>query len=443
MKAAPLGELDGPGLYCRMNSHQSLRKRILFVAETVTLAHVTRLLVLARSLDPNQYEVHFASDQAGDFVLRNEPFQKWPITSLSSQVFLANLAKGAPLYNRQTLLDYVADDRRLLEQVRPDLVVGDLRLSLGVSAPLCNVPYAALTNAHWSPFAKPRPFPLPEVPATRWLGCGLTSAVFAMLQPALFAWHARPLNAVRRHFGLPAVGGLLHVYTHGDYTLYADIPDWIPMRETPANHLFLGPIQWSPDNGLPPWWNDLNHTWPSIYVTLGSSGAIGALPAVIEALSARPVNVLIATAGRTDLVPRSENVRLAEYLPGMAAARRSALVICNGGSPTSYQGLAAGVPVLGIVSNMDQCLTMRTICERGAGRMVRAGSARPAALIQAIDALLEDPHYREAAEQIARQFEVHEPCARFNAFLKVVFGQGVVAGRPLPGLRPDLSQRER
>jgi UDP:flavonoid glycosyltransferase YjiC (YdhE family) len=36
------------------------RKKILFVAEAVTLAHVGRPLALAQMLDRQRYDVHFA-----------------------------------------------------------------------------------------------------------------------------------------------------------------------------------------------------------------------------------------------------------------------------------------------------------------------------------------------------------------------------------------------
>ncbi|RXL56259.1 hypothetical protein EO238_33760, partial [Citrobacter sp. AAK_AS5] len=46
----------------KMNSI-SARKRILFVGEAVTLAHVVRPAVLARALDPSRYEVVLACDE--------------------------------------------------------------------------------------------------------------------------------------------------------------------------------------------------------------------------------------------------------------------------------------------------------------------------------------------------------------------------------------------
>ena len=53
--------------------------------------------------------------------------------------FLAALAAGRPVYHAETLRSYVRDDLSLLESVDPDIVVGDFRLSLAVSAenPLC------------------------------------------------------------------------------------------------------------------------------------------------------------------------------------------------------------------------------------------------------------------------------------------------------------------
>ena len=47
----------------------------------------------------------------------------------------------------------MADDLELIRRIEPDVVVGDFRLSLAVSAPMAGVPYIALANAYWSPFA--------------------------------------------------------------------------------------------------------------------------------------------------------------------------------------------------------------------------------------------------------------------------------------------------
>lgn len=68
----------------------------------------------------------------------------------------------------------------------------------------------------------------------------------------------------------------------------------------------------------------------------------------LNALADLPVTVIAATAGRNHLKNVPANAFVADYLPGEAAAARSAVVLCNGGSPTTQQALAAGVPVIGL-----------------------------------------------------------------------------------------------
>lgn len=370
----------------------ALRKRVLFFAEAVTLAHVARPAVLSRVLDPARYDVHLAcAADRYEFVLQPLPVTRWNIESVTSASFLQALARGARLYERSTLARYVEDDLRVLEAVRPDIVIGDFRLSLAISAPRAGVPYVALTNAYWSPYAR-RAFPIPEHPLLNLLGLRLAKRAFQCLRPAIFAYHARPLNQLRRAHGLSALGDLCSIYTWGDYTLYADLPELVPIADLPSNHHFLGPVLWEPQVAPPAWWNLLAER-PSIYITLGSSGETSVLPAVLAALAPLPVTVMVATAGRVPNTAWPDNARAADYLPGRQAASRSGVVICNGGSPTVYQALAVGVPVLGIPTNMDQYLNMQYVEHYGAGLMLRAEQATSGAVRTAVERLFSEASF--------------------------------------------------
>ncbi|MDE3168099.1 MAG: hypothetical protein KGN36_20020 [Acidobacteriota bacterium] len=70
---------------------------------------------------------------------------------MSGERFLAHLAKGAPLFPPDVVRRYLAEDRNLIRGLRPDLVAGDMRPSLSISARLEGVPCAVLMNAYWSP----------------------------------------------------------------------------------------------------------------------------------------------------------------------------------------------------------------------------------------------------------------------------------------------------
>ncbi|MES1157681.1 MAG: glycosyl transferase family 1, partial [Haliangium ochraceum] len=298
------------------------RPAILFVAEAVTLAQVVRLATLARALDPARYRVHFASARFDELVFGGTDFVRHAIHSLAPRVVDARVASGRRLYGRRTLTRYVAEERALFASVRPRLVVGDLRLSLSVSAALERVPQASLINAYWSPHALRDGFPLPDHPIVKLLGVRLAAQYFPRALPRVFRHFASPVNALRRAHGLPELGSLPAVLSHGDHTLFPDVPALVPTSGGSDRHRYLGPVLWSPAVPLPPWWNDLDPRRATLYVTLGSSGRIQRLPLVIDVAAELGFQVLVATAGRghPGAVPR--HVYVADYLPGHLAARR-------------------------------------------------------------------------------------------------------------------------
>jgi UDP:flavonoid glycosyltransferase YjiC (YdhE family) len=384
------------------------RKKILFMAEAVTLAHVGRPLALARALDRQRYDVSIACASGYDMFFKGSQLQPLRINSISSDRFLAALATGKPVYDAATLQHYVDDDLRVLNQVQPDVVIGDFRLSLSVSARVAGVPYISLINAYWSPYVRQH-FRVPALPWSRLLPLPVADRVFRLARPLAFALHSMPLNRVRRAYRLPSLGAdLRRVYTDADWVLYADIPQMFPARDMPASHSYVGPVIWSPPTPLPAWWEQLPTQLPLVYVTLGSSGQANLLPRVLQTLADLPVTVIAATAGGASLsgmaagVPA--NAHVASYLPGAAAARRAQLVICNGGSPTSQQALVAGVPVLGIAGNLDQYLNMNGVLECGAGRLLRSDRLTAPDLRTAAQALLEQSAPRAAAARLAGHF---------------------------------------
>jgi len=376
-------------------------KKILFMAEAVTLAHVGRPLALAQALDRQRYDVSFACAAGYDMFFKGSGVQPLRINSISSERFLAALAAGKPVYDAATLQQYVDDDLRLLNQVMPDVVIGDFRLSLSVSARVAGIPYI-------SPYVRQH-FRVPALPWSRLLPLPVADRVFRLARPLAFALHSMPLNRVRRAYQLPSLGpDLRRVYTDADRVLYADIPQMFPARDMPASHSYMGSVIWSPPTPVPAWWEQLPAELPVVYVTLGSSGQGSLLPRVLRALADLPVTVIAATAGGASsagaVASMPANARVASYLPGAAAAQRAQLVICNGGSPTSQQALVAGVPVLGIAGNLDQYLNMNGVLDCGAGRLLRSDRLIEADLRTAALALLEQAAPRAAAARLAAHF---------------------------------------
>ena len=222
---------------------------------------------------------------------------------------------------------------------------------------------------------------------------------------------------MRRSYRLPSLGhDLRRIYTDADHVLYSDVPEMFPAHDLPDTHSYLGPVTWSPPTPPPAWWDAMAADAPIIYLTLGSSGQGALLPRILRALAPMPVRVIAATAGQVDPGPLPDNARAAAYLPGEEAARRARLVICNGGSPTSQQALAAGVPVLGIAGNLDQYLNMQGVVAAGAGALLRSDRLNPELLRAKVVELLEEPAARAAAGRMAQLFDGYDIGERWPSY---------------------------
>ncbi len=382
------------------------RLKLLFFAEAVTLAHVARPVALARQLDAAHYDIAIACAPSHARFVQGGPWATLPLHSLEPARFHAALAEGRPVYGLDTLSAYVDEDRALIEQHRPDAVIGDFRLSLAVSARLAQVPYLAIANAYWTPLAPPR-FPMPVLPLSRALPLPLARALFALGRPFVFPGHCQPMNRLRQRHGLPGYGSdLRRVYSDADHLLLPDAPALFADITPGAHASWIGPLAWAPTLPLPAWWAETEAPGaPWVYVTLGSSGPPLALQQVLEALAGQAVRVMASTAGGPVPAHVPANARLADYLPGDAAAARSQLMVCNGGSLGTQQALAAGVPVLGLASNMDQFLNMAPIEAAGAGLTLRTDRLGGPAIVAASQQLLAAPA-RAAARRLQPAMQV-------------------------------------
>ncbi len=183
------------------------------------MAHFVRPLVLAEAVDSSLYEIHFFAPAAFSMYLKNKPFTVGTLQTMPGDRFLANIARGAPPFSPAVIREYIRQDRELIRTIRPDLVIGDMRLSLPVSSRVEGVPFAMIMNAYWSPYARRRSI-IPALPLTRIIPPRLLKSLYELTEPLAYAYHARQMNSIRREFGVPPLPGDLRVmYTEGNYVL--------------------------------------------------------------------------------------------------------------------------------------------------------------------------------------------------------------------------------
>jgi UDP:flavonoid glycosyltransferase YjiC (YdhE family) len=385
------------------------------MGETLAISHVARPAMLAAHLQSCGYEVALARDTRRQQVVPAGGITNIQLNSLPVSLAMGRVARNEPVYDAETLDAYVQEDLQAIADFAPDIVAGDHRHSLAVSSCLAGVPYINIADAHWSP-ATAADFELAESPLSAIVGASLSGMLFELVRPVALAFHTLPLNTVLMKYGLPAVGpDIKRVFTCGDYVVYPNDPALFPLeRALPGNHRFIGPLVWSAPVALPEWWDSLPDDRPVVYVSMGSTGPANLLDVIFRVLGEMAVTVIAATAGGIRIGNPPANVRIAEFLPGDEAARRARLVICNGGSTSGQQALSAGVPYLGIVSNMDQLLFSKAAQRNGACRWLRASEAREETLRSAISAMLAGEVHHRAAQRLAQHTEGSDAPAEFE-----------------------------
>jgi UDP:flavonoid glycosyltransferase YjiC (YdhE family) len=169
---------------------------------------------------------------------------------------------------------------------------------------------------------------------------------------------------------------------------------------------------------LPDWWNGKDA--PLVYVTFGSVTGATSLAAkvyrtALDAVAELEARVLLTVGRSTDrslLGAVPANVHVEEWVPQAEALAGAAVVVCHGGSGTTFGALAAGVPLVVVPLFADQTANGRLVAAAGAGLTVElpsgwSGERGPLAAPEArrigaaIEAVLGEGSYRLASAAIA------------------------------------------
>jgi UDP:flavonoid glycosyltransferase YjiC (YdhE family) len=402
--------------------HVKQRKKILFFSHAVTMAHFSRPLKWIEQLDPENYDIYLASDPKFKKLVPKTGVTFLDIHCIDAVQFSEIVGRAAPIYDRATFEAHIQEDMQIMDQVQPDVVIGDFRHSLSVSCRLKKIKYVNISNAYWSPDIA-LAYPLPEAPVIRALGEKLSASLMGLFIPFVLK-----LNFFKMAFMLRKSlhkAGLFfsdyrQVIIDGDVTLYCDTPGLIPLKKQEERERFVGPLVWSMPVQLPDWWSQLNPKKKRIFLSLGSSGPADCLPLIIQAVSKLDVELIVARAGKKMELPPLPNVHVTDFLPIEEACQNSDLIICNGGSPMCHAALTYGVPTIGIICNNDQLLNMAHIEKRGAGRMLRYWNLTAEKITNAVTEILENPTYAKSSEAIRSEFNAFNSSSELQNVIEEV-----------------------
>ena len=214
----------------------------------------------------------------------------------------------------------------------------------------------------------------------------------------------------------------------GDITLCVGMPETDPLPNT-ANVTYIGPILWQKsDEKLPDWVADLSTTKPLIWLYPGNPQYIrGRRTAIdsavvtrgcIEAFRDKDVQVVLSTGHHSlpkEAVPLPSNFRHVVFVPGLAMAERSDLLIHHGGYGSCQTGLFTGTPSLVIPTMSERESNARRVAAVGAGDFAlpttdatgKKKKVDAAEVRQKVDRILSDPSFKENAKRISEKLRTY------------------------------------
>ena len=115
------------------------------------------------------------------------------------------------------------------------------------------------------------------------------------------------------------------------------------------------------------------------------------------------VQLVIAHAGGltdADAAKLPGNPVVVRYAPQLDVLARARLTITHGGLNTVLDSLASGVPLVTIPLTYEQPAIARRVEWTGAGQSISVRALDPSGLARTVQAVLERPKYRDAAQRL-------------------------------------------
>jgi len=424
-----------------------IEKRVLFLPIDV-LSSVTRQIPCARAFRERGFDVHFAGEGGHLGMAAEEGFPVHELVSMDVTRLLTRLRtmeKTLPsllrfarwAWKELDLERFVQREVALFQRIRPSMIISEERVSAVLSARIVECPHGSLRNAYRTPFSV---FPLMDMSDT------LLARIVpdpGRAQAGLLKFFSRPflwrMNRLLRAYGIREAMTFDDYVESDDLVFLCDVPEFSPAGILPASYHYVGPLFWESGGPRPAWLRELSPADRVIYVSLGSTGTPDLLEVVVRALRGRGYKLVI-TCGVPDAaawgLEFGDGVYVERFMDPGCVLERARAVLCHAGNGTVYQALAAGVPVIGIPTHLEQRFNAQRLEALGLGKILdlRTLKARPEMLPAALEAVCGDRFMQESVRRFQKRMKGFRAPERIvdltEAFLLARGGEGAGPGGP-------------
>lgn len=323
--------------------------------------------------------------------------------------------RGLSFFNKKDLERFVSEEVKLLNRIRPDVVITGFRPSISISTKVARVPLVWVLSAvvsdmyieaglHRLPHGMERPYKLISILPAK-LRVPLIR-LFTMKRMKVF-------NMFMRRHSMSGFRSFLEV-VRGDFNVMSDAPELFPeFGSLPPYYTFCGPLLidhfaiQAPRSML----NYVKGDRPAVFFSMGSSGDPRLFIDIVQSLDGRPYDVFVAGTSiitKNDLDLKHSNVIVEQFFPPRQLSEIVDLSVIHGGQGTVYTTLMAGTPFVGIPMFHEQQWNLENLVRKGCGLVLSKKRVSPKSIQESIDEILGNSEYKKRAQEVQQQISKYE-----------------------------------
>jgi UDP:flavonoid glycosyltransferase YjiC (YdhE family) len=225
-----------------------------------------------------------------------------------------------------------------------------------------------------------------------------------------------------KKYGLIEFNNFIEVL-EGDYTLLADIPEWVGFSEIRPNLHYIGPLPFRLNKEIPEEIIEMPKDKPIIYFAMGSSGKPRLIADIIEGFRDKSYRVIAPVASHIkDMnVEIPTNVIVTGFLPAHKVNPIADISVIHGGQNTVMNACLSGTPIVGIGMHPEQQANLDACVRKGFAIRLNKKRVTASAMFDAIEKLLHDERAKEEVKKFQNELAKWNGPANAANFLYETF----------------------
>jgi UDP:flavonoid glycosyltransferase YjiC (YdhE family) len=411
-------------------------KTIVFAVAGYNLAETGRHIEIAKACRDKFNIVFFSYGGAYEHFIEEEGFRLEKMEPRLSEKQLSHVRKALSGETLNTVGYFTAEEMEprveneinLFKEINPACVLTGWCQSVMISTRAAGVPFVNVLHstsiteyyeAGFQTWPDRSNFPflrwfLSEEKMNRWI----SNLVLKMKLPA------KPFNVLAKKYGLKEFNNFIEVL-EGDYTLLADIPEWVGFSRVRPNVHYIGPLPLRLDREIPKEITEIPRDKPIVYFAMGSSGKPGLIADIIEGFRDKTCSVIAPVEQHIkDMhIEIPPNVIVAGFLPAHKVNPMADVSVIHGGQNTVMNACLSGTPIVGVGMHPEQQANLDACVRKGFAIRLSKKRVTASAIHEAIDKLLNNEKAKEEVIKFQHELEKWNGPENAAKFLSETFGR--------------------